>query len=266
MKLRALALIGALMFATPALAQDTPPPGGGQDEGGGRRRGGRGGEGGGRGGFGGGFGGLNIEQLKGELGLTDEQVAEAEKIAEDMRTKMREAFQSGDREGMRDRMRAMFEESFTKLEEKLTPEQKEKFKAFREQMEQRRGQFGRGRGGEGGERGRGGEGRRFGGERLREQALAALALEGEDAAVITPLLDAVLQGRDAARTEAETRRRELQQKVGETTDAEAIGKLLADYRAARETAHATALQTQEQLREVLTVEQEAKLVALGVLE
>src|SRR5690606_13258255 len=30
MKLRALALIGALMFATPALAQDTPPPGGGQ--------------------------------------------------------------------------------------------------------------------------------------------------------------------------------------------------------------------------------------------
>lgn len=259
MKLRALALIGSLLFASPALAQDPTPPGPGGQEEGGRRRGG----------FGRGGPGLPLDQLKEELGLTPEQVAAAEKIGEEMRTKMREAFESGDREGMRERMRTMFEESFAKLEETLTPEQKEKFKAFREQMEQRRAQFGRGRGegGPGGEFGRGrGEGRGRGGERLREEALAALNLQGEDAAVITPLLDAVLQGREAGRGDAETRRRELQTKVGETTDPEAIGKLLSDFRAAREAARAAALQTQEQLREVLTVEQEAKLVALGVLE
>lgn len=250
MKLRALALIGSLLFVSPAVAQDPTPPGpGGQEEGGRRRA------------FAGRGPGLPIEQLTDQLGLTPEQVAEAQKIAEEMRAKMREAFESGDRQGMRERMRAMFEESFARLEETLTPEQKDKFKAFREQMEQRRVQFGRGRG-EGGE----GRGRERGRERLREEALSALDLQGEDAAVITPLLDAVLQGRDVGRADAETRRRELQQKVAETTDPEAIGKLLAEFRAAREAARAAALQSQEQLREVLTVEQEAKLVALGVLE
>lgn len=255
MKLHTLALIASLMIASPAMAQDSTPPGpGGQEEGGRRGRGqGRG-------------PGLPLEQLTEQLGLTPDQVAQAEKFAEEMRTKMREAFQSGDREGMRERMQAMFEEQFTKIEEILTPEQKEKFKAFREEMEQRRAQFGRG--GPRGERGERGEGRGGprGGQRLREEALAALNLQGEDAAVITPLLDAVLQGREAGRGDADTARRTLQQKVSETTDPEAIGKLLSEFRAAREAARATALQTQEQLREVLTVEQEAKLVALGVLE
>ncbi len=265
MKHPALALIASFALITPVFAQDPTPP---APEGGTEGRGERG-ERRGRAGRFGGMGGMMLERLTEELGLSAEQAEQARAFADEMSAKMREAFQSGDREGMRERMRALSDEMYGKLDAILTPEQREKAKALREQMETRRGQRGQ-RGGFGrGERG--GFGRRArgerGGARLRAQALEALALGAEEAAVITPLLDAALQRREAAASEAEAQRRALLEKLAQAQgDDEAAVALLEAFRAERATARAATAQVQDQLREVLTVEQEAKLVALGVLE
>ncbi|MCO5170317.1 MAG: hypothetical protein M9894_28610 [Planctomycetes bacterium] len=270
-----LALAAALAMTTPTLAQDTPPPQGEGERG--RRERGQGGERGqGRGGFGGGMGGMGLplEQLQRELGLTPEQVKEVEAINQELREKgrtlMREAFQSGNPGAVREQIQKMFEEGFERLEGTLDAEQKEKVKAVRAQMAERmqnmqgrmrEGGAARGRGGEGGPMGRGNTR-----QRLKDEALRALALTDEELAVVGPLLDTCLETRELLMAEGETRRQSFLQKARETTDAEALGKLLDQFRVSREQDKATVKQAMDQLREVLTVEQEAKLVGLGVLD
>lgn len=268
LRLGSFVLATSLALASSVVAQDTPPPppppGGGEQTppGGGeeRRR-----ERGGRGGM-----GLPVERMTEQLGLTPEQVTQLEALNQEMRDKgrtmMREMFQGGggDPMAMREQMKALFEESFTKLDVFLTPEQKEKVKGMRTELEERMQ-----RGGMRGERGNGdGRGGRGGNARgrLKEEALKALALTEEEAAVVTPLLDTCLETRELLMTEAETRRQAFLQKARETTEPEALGKLLEEFRASREADKGTVKATMDQLREVLTVEQEAKLVGLGVLD
>lgn len=270
-------LAATLIFAPASLAQDqgTPPapqPGGeaqppppppGAEEGG-RRREGRGGRG--MGGM-----GLPVDRLKEELGLTDDQVKQIETMNQELREKGRELMRDmfggggGDPQAGREKIRALFEETWTKLDGLLTPEQKEKAQAVRKQMEERmQGRFmgGGGRGGEG--FGPGGRGNTR--QRLREDALKALALTEDEAAVVTPLLDTCLETRELLMREGETRRQAFLEKARQTTDAAALTKALEEFRAAREADKATATQAMSQLREVLTVEQEAKLVGLGILD
>lgn len=248
-----------LLFpAGAALAQDPAPqpaPEGEQprgDEGEGRRRGQRGG--GGRM-----FGPLgDVDRLKEELGLSDEQVKQIEDLQGVMREqmqKMRDEMREGgfDPRTMRDRFRAAREEVEGKLETILTPEQREKMTALRERM-QREGREGRGRG------------REELGRRLREEAVKALALSTEEQAVVLPLLDAVFETRRLLTQEQERRRQELLEKVRSAGQGEELAKLLEEYRAAREADKAQLTLAQNQLREVLTVEQEAKLVGLNVLD
>lgn len=276
-RLGSFVLATSLALASSVAAQDTPPtptppapqggeqtpPGGGPGGGDGERRRERGG----RGGM-----GLPVERMTEELGLTPEQVTQLETLNQEMRDKgrtmMREMFQGGggDPTAMRDRMKALFEESFTKLDTFLTPEQKEKVKGLRTELEERMQ-----RGGMRGERGGRGEREGFGGRgnarvRLKEEAIKALALTEEEAAVVTPLLDTCLETRELLMTEGETRRQAFLQKARETTEPEALGKLLEEFRASREADKGTVKATMDQLREVLTVEQEAKLVGLGILD
>ncbi|MBX3467805.1 MAG: hypothetical protein KF878_13050 [Planctomycetes bacterium] len=267
-----LALLATLTLSSPVLAQDTPPPQGEGERG--RRERGQGGQGG-RGGQGGGFGGMGLplEQLQRELNLTPEQVKELEAINQEMREKgrtlMRDAFQSGNPGAVREQIQQMFEQSFERLEGTLTPEQKEKAKAVRQQLTERMQNM-QGRMREGA-RGRG-EGGPMGGprgntrQRLKDEALRALALTDEELAVVGPLLDTTLETRELLMQEGESRRQQFLQKARETTDAEALGKLLDQFRLSREQDKATVKQAMDQLREVLTVEQEAKLVGLGVLD
>lgn len=268
-RLGSLVMFAALAAVTPSLAQDTPPPpppqpgagGAEQQPGEDGRREERRRERRGRGGM-----GLPVEQLTRELGLTPEQVQQVEALNQEMREKvrtlMREAFQSGDPQAARQKIQGMFEETFGRLEGLLTPEQQEKAKGLRERLSERmRGRFERG-----GRGGRGGFGRENSRARLKEQALEALALSEEEAAVVTPLLDTCLETRELLLEEGERRRQEFLQKARETSEPEALGKLLEEFRASREADKATARQTMDQLREVLTVEQEAKLVGLGVLD
>lgn len=266
-RLGSFVLATSLALASSVAAQDTPPtppppPAPGGEDGEGRRR-----DRGGRGGM-----GLPVERMTEELGLTPEQITQLEALNQEMRDKgrtmMRELFQGGggDPTAMRERMKTLFEETFTKLDGFLTPEQQEKAKGLRTQLEERMQRGGmRGEG-----RGRG-EREGFGGRgnarvRLREDALKALALTEEEAAVVTPLLDTCLETRELLMSEGETRRQAFLQKARETTEPEALGKLLEEFRASREADKGTVKATMDQLREVLTVEQEAKLVGLGILD
>lgn len=273
-------LAATLMFGAPVLAQEggapppTPPPGqeggaqpgqpggGGSAEEGGRRREGRGR---GMGGM-----GLPVERMTEELGLTPEQAQQLETLNRELRDKgremMRAAFQGGggDPGAMRDKIKALFEETWTRVDGLLTPEQKEKAKAVRAQLEERmQGRF-QGGGGRGGDGFMGGRGNTR--ARLREDALKSLALTEDEAAVVTPLLDTCLETRELLMREGETRRQAFLEKARQTTDPAALTKSLEEFRAAREADKAQSTQAMNQLREVLTVEQEAKLVGLGILE
>jgi len=115
---------------------------------------------------------LMITHVADELKLTDAQQKELEEVSqnvgEEMMSKMRQLFQSGDREGIREKMEEARKESEEKLLNVLTADQKSKFEKMKgkpfEMPEMGRGGFGRGRGGDAGGRGRGGPGR---GERGR---------------------------------------------------------------------------------------------------
>lgn len=89
-----------------------------------------------------------------ELKLTDKQKEDLQKASDssrdEMRSKMQEIFQSGDREGIREKMEAAQKEIEKKLLDVLTTEQKKDFDEMKgEPFEMPRPQFG-GRGGRGG--------------------------------------------------------------------------------------------------------------------
>ncbi|RMG06310.1 MAG: hypothetical protein D6731_26070 [Planctomycetota bacterium] len=224
----------ALLLPLPLLAQDPPPPGP-------RRRG---------------FGGMG--KLAEELGLSEEQRAQFDAFRQEMRERMRELRESGDRRAMREAMRTMRQEMQGKIESILTPEQKETFARLREERRKRMEEW-RGR------RGRRGD-RRASPEQLKSEALRALKLGEEAAAVVTPLLDAVVQARSALGTLEREQRRALREKAEGDVAAEELTKALEDYRAARKEAQAKLAEARGALREVLTLRQEVALVALGLLD
>jgi Spy/CpxP family protein refolding chaperone len=212
------------------------------------------------------MGGLDTEKLKEQLGLSDEQVEKMNALNEANRaemSEMREKMRSGefDFSNMRELMTERREAQTKKINELLTPEQQEKFKKAQEERRSRWGQRGRG-GRDGGSRGR--RGGRDRGARVKENALKALGLDDEVAAVVTPLLDAVLKGRETDRDAQRTRREAFMKKL-EGADEATVTTLLTEYRAENSKAEEARKKTAEDLREVLTLTQEAKLVGLGVL-
>lgn len=263
----AAAFLGLPLASTSALAQEgggTPGQGGGTP-GQGEDEGGRGRRERFRGGFGGGMG-LPVERLKEELGLSDEQVAKIEAVNAEMRERgraMRDELRQGqfDPEAMRARFEQIQTEVRARIDEVLTPEQRAKLQELQTTMRERM----RERGGERGPMGRGPD-RGAMQRRLREQAVSELKLGPEEATVVLPLLDAVFETRRLLEEEHEKRREAFLRSVHETTDPQQLNTLLLDYRAARESDRAQVKQSMDQLREVLTLEQEARLVALNVLD
>ena len=128
---------------------------------------------------------------------------------------------------------------------------------------------GRGERGSRGDRGgfgRGGPGREQGRARLRDEAVKALALGEEEAAVVLPMLDTVLETRELLMREGQERRDAFLKTAREESDPQALAAALEAFRKAKADDKAQLAASQEQLREVLTLEQEAKLVALNVLD
>jgi Spy/CpxP family protein refolding chaperone len=264
-------------FGLPVMAQDQPDSGakpeakpeekkkddgqkpdqGGGDQGG--NRGDRGGRGGGPGGGGGGrrgFGMIPVDRLKELLDLTPEQVQKLEDIQEEVRTRFREMRDSGGD------MRSMMQEMQTKIRDKirgiLTDAQKPKFDEFVKQQDERM----RNGGGPGG----------FGRDpaqmkkRLMDDAEKALMLSADEKAAVLPLIEKAVDARTQTRTDGDKRREEFLTFVKKTSTPEEVKAKLEEYRKARESDQEKVKTAQKALRDVLTIEQEAKLVALGILD
>ena len=80
-----------------------------------------------------------------------------------------------------------------------------------------------------------------------------------------PLLDGVLETKKLLLGEQEKRRKAFLGKVRES-EGQDLAALLEAYRKARDEDKDTVKKAQEQLREVLTLGQEAKLVGLNILD
>ena len=104
------------------------------------------------------------------------------------------------------------------------------------------------------------------GKRLRAEALKALELDEEATALVTPRLDSVLETRKLILAETARRRDEFRKKIREVTEPAEIETLLKNYREAKQAEQAQLKSSQDQLRELLTLSQEAKLVALNLLD
>ncbi|MGE0712911.1 MAG: hypothetical protein AB7N76_11505 [Planctomycetota bacterium] len=98
--------------------------------------------------------------------------------------------------------------------------------------------------------------------RQRQALLGELKLGAEEAAVIGPLLDKVLGERRTLAEKVAAARRPLRG----AADREAARALLRDYRAQRERDEQPLEKAQAELRALLTLGQEALLVARGLLE
>lgn len=233
--------------ATTAFAQDGDTPGARPEQDGQRGRRGR------RGGFG------NTDQLKEQLGLSDEQIEKFNGMREEMRNKMRELREGG---GGFDRsmFQEMREKMTAKVKEILTPEQLEKYNKLQEGRRGRMGQ--RGQGAEG----RGRRGGRNNPAMVRENAVKALGLEGDAAAVVLPVLDSVLTAQNEAREALRTLRESMREKASGDVTSDELTTLLKSFRDTREESKAKVQKAQTELRELLTLHQEFQLVALGILE
>ena len=205
--------------------------------------------------------GLPVDEMKEELGLNDEQVAAFEAMNADIREQMkgmREKFQDPnfDPSTLRETFQNRRKEMQAKVDEILTPEQREKYESMRRNRQ---------RGGQNGRRG-GGRSREQLGARLKENALKTLALSEEESAVIVPLLDGVLETQKLLQQEQDRRRQEFLKKVREGAVGDELAKLLGDYRASRAADRETVVAAQTQLREILTLEQEAAMVGMNILD
>lgn len=202
---------------------------------------------------------IDVDKLTKQLGLSEDQAAKMSAVNDELRERMmemRRQFQEGNFTPGENPWQGIRSEFEGKVDAILTPEQSEKMKKIRsKQRERMRGRFG------GGQRNR-----EELGKRLHEEALKALALDEEAAALVTPRLESVLETRKLILSETERRRDAFRKKIREASDPVAIEALLKDYREAQkaDTEHLKAAQAQ--LRELLTLPQEAKLVALNILD
>lgn len=206
------------------------------------------------------FGGGQLDQMKEQLGLTDAQVlkiretyADMGKQAQEMFRKMREEG-NFDRKKMRETFQGRRKEIQKKIAEILTPEQQTKWKEL--QKNRRRGGFGR----------RGGGRRGDMTKRLKGEAVKALKMTAEEKAVLEPMIDSVLATRKLLLDQEKKRRDKFLQSVRETDDEAKLKELLLKYRKERDEDKGTLKKAQAQLVEALTPVQEAKLVALNILD
>lgn len=193
--------------------------------------------------------GMMVGRMLEELGLSEEQRTQVDGIMQKQMEEMRTF--------MEERTGRFFDE----VAKVLTEEQRVKLEDIRARLEERRSQ--RGERGERGERGL----RGMRGERMVEEAVRVLALSPEDEQIIAPLVRQTVETQGQQRQQVMERRREFQEFVrGGDANQEELATRLAAYRQAVVDAEAQVKARQEELRSLLTVEQEAKLVALGVLE
>jgi hypothetical protein len=206
--------------------------------------------------------GFPMRELQEQLGLSEQQMEKVREIWQNLFQEMMESFRGGgggfDRQAMRQRRQQLMEKLQKQVRDILTEEQKVKYDKFVKELQERGRRFGRGR-------------FRDPARRKQQQirrAKEALKLDPEEEKVIMPLVEGVidaqnkLRGRDVMREQQDALRKALDE---QGTSAEVIKEKLDALRNARKEAEQALKEAEETLREVLTIQQEARLVSLGIL-
>lgn len=229
-----------------------------------------------RGGFGGRGGMMTgiLDRMKTDLALTEEQSKQVEEIMTKAQEEMAENFRKMREEGMgnqdwnaiRERMTEFWNASAEKVKAVLSDDQKAKYDAMVAEMREQNPLFrGEGRGpgrgdGEGQGRGDRGDGRRV------ERALETLKLSPEEAEIVRPLLEEIEKIRNDRGAVEEARRKLLETLDSGSAAEETVQAELQALRDAETARQAALTSKRTELRELLTVEQEARLVTMGILD
>jgi hypothetical protein len=208
-----------------------------------------------------------IERLKEQLKLSDEQYKKVEEFADELGARFRKDVQEQgdnfDLSKMREMMPRYMHDMQEKVRSILTDDQKPKYEEMVKEEEKRMKE--------------GPRDARFGRDpeqikkRLMEQAEKELALSANEKQAVLPLIQKVLDARAEARTNYDKRKEEFTDFSKKATGQDeagkaAIQKRLEEFRKAREVDLDKIKDAEAALRDVLTIENEAKLVALGILD
>lgn len=217
-----------------------------------------------RGGPGGFQRGSLADQLKGTLTLTEDEVAKIKALEEQERTdqqKLRD--EGGDRNTQRDKMQALTDKLNGSVRDLLDKDQQPKFDEWLKNRNNRRGRMAR--------NGQNGFGRNRGDrtQQLLDEATKELVLSPEEKSAVIPLVKKILDVRTENRTASDKRKQDLaafvKGKTNTPDDKAAITAKIKEYRDAEKADSDKLKAAQESLREVLTVDNEARLTSMGLL-
>lgn len=212
-----------------------------------------------------------MDGMTSELGLNEEQKAKVQKVVdasmEKVNKTMAEARETGNWGAMREVMTTMREESTKEIRELLTDDQKKKF----DEMQSNMGGMMGGRGGFGGRSSRGGDSGRSsrGGSSVEWRMrgiMRDLNLSEDEKLILEPTIKAVLEAQGEARKAIDAARKALREAATNTTDEAAMKAAIAKVREAEKGAEANVDGKRVELRELVTLAQEAILVGHGVLK
>jgi Spy/CpxP family protein refolding chaperone len=239
---------------------------------------GRGGDHGDRGGRRGGmFGNMdrmlggNIDDIKQKLGLTDEQTTQVKAILDEAQAKGRKEFENLgpggiDINAIRGKVDAMRKEVSDKITALLTEEQKPKYVEMEKQVSEQINRFTEmARGFMGGQQHR--ESPEEKKAKLVDGGMKALALPDEEAAAVKPIVDEIAALRIEGGQVLEDARKALRDALAnESIDKDTMKAELEKFRKAKADYDKKLGDAMGNLRAVVTFDQEAKLVGLGLLE
>jgi hypothetical protein len=153
-----------------------------------------------------------------------------------------------------------------KIRDVLDEGQKREFETLVKEFDQRLGKFELNQNLPGGNASSWLEGELASKERLLVKSENVLLLNEDEKAVIIPKVDAVITARAALREARRERRRDLSRAVHGGAKEDEVKERLHALRKKEDQLKDDLDKAQEQLREILALEQEARLVAIGVLD
>jgi Spy/CpxP family protein refolding chaperone len=238
-----------------------------RNRGGDRGRGGRGGSGGG---FMGRMLGGDPGQLAEQLELNEEQRQQLQQTMRETMGGIREQMQAvrGDRQAMGQLFAEIREKVQAQIGEILTPEQRSKWEEIRQSAEAQRGARGeRGQRGREGRRGRGQQSPEERAGRRMQSLLRDLGATEDELLILQPKIEEILQLDADNGSKAQAARVAIQELVkaeGEV-DGEALRAKMDTLRKTREAQSEKRAALEQELRELLTIQQEAVLFLHRVL-
>jgi hypothetical protein len=213
-----------------------------------------------------------VQVLKDELELSEDQATKArtaieESIRESMQKMMKHM---AEEEPDQDQMRKEGDEAraavTAKIKELLDDEQRKEFDVLVKEFDTRAGRFQRGAGNPGGEEELWLEGELASKERLLLKAENVLLLSEDEKKVVLPKVDAVISARERMRDARREQRKSLAQAVHAKAKDDEVRERLHALRNHQVELEKTLAKAEDELRELITVDQEARLVAIGILD